>query len=54
MGPRARSKSDAPIFELEVFQNQIYSIEESTCAIVGTFRRPLQAFGSPLSDSVPP
>jgi len=37
MGPRARSKFGAPMFEAEVFRKQIYSIEESTCDIVGTF-----------------
>ena len=28
------------MFEPEVFREQIYCIEESTCDIVGTFRRP--------------
>jgi len=30
----------APMFEPEVFRNQIYCVEESTCDIVGTFRLP--------------
>jgi len=28
------------MFELNVFREQMYCIEESTCDIVGTFRRP--------------
>jgi len=39
MAPGARSKFGAPIFETEVFRKQMYCIEESTCNIVGTFRR---------------
>jgi len=53
MAPGARSKFSAPTFENEVFRKQIYCIEESTCDIVGTFRRPLQTFGAPHSDSAP-
>jgi len=40
MAPRARSKFGAHMFEPEVFQKQMYCVEESTCDIVGTFRRP--------------
>jgi len=40
MTPGARSKFGAPIFDPEVFQKQMYFIEESTCDIVGTFRLP--------------
>jgi len=40
MAPGARSNFGAPIFEPEVFQKQMYCIKESTCDIVGTFRRP--------------
>jgi len=40
MAPGARSNFGAPMFELEVFRKQMYCIEESTCDIVGTFRRP--------------
>jgi len=40
MAPGARSKSGAPVFEFEVFRKQMYCIEESTCDIVGAFRRP--------------
>jgi len=29
------------MFEPEVFRKQMYSIEESTCDIFGTFRRPV-------------
>jgi len=43
MGPRARSKFGAPMFEPEVFRKQMYSTEEGSCDIVGTFRRPAQA-----------
>jgi len=46
--PRARSKFVAPMFEPEVFLKQVYCIEESTCDIVGTFRRPEQSFGAPI------
>jgi len=38
MAPGARSKFDAHMFEPEVFQKQMYCVEESTCDIVGTFR----------------
>jgi len=34
------SKFGAPMFEAELFPMQICWIEESTCDIVGTFRRP--------------
>jgi len=40
-------KFGAPMFEPEVFLKQMYCVEESTCVIVGTFRRP-------RSDSAPP
>ena len=33
-----------PIFEPEVFRNQMYCIEESTSDMVGTFRRPLYCY----------
>ena len=46
MAPGARSKFSAPMFEPEVFWKQMYCIEESTCDIVGTFRRPSQSFGA--------
>ena len=48
MAPGARSKSGAPMFETEVFRKHMYCIEESTCDIVGTFRRPSQWFGAPI------
>ena len=41
-------KFGAPIFEPEVFRKQIHCIEESTCDIVGTFRRSPQSFGAPI------
>jgi len=47
MAPGARSKFGASMFEPEVFRNQMYCIEESTCDIVGTFRRSQQSFGAP-------
>jgi len=34
------SKFGAPMFEPKVFRKQMYCIEESTCDIVGPFRRP--------------
>jgi len=37
-----RSKFGAPMLEPEVFQKQMHCIKESTCDIVGTFRRPPQ------------
>ena len=40
MWPWARSKFGALMFEREVIRKQMYSIEESTCDIVGTFRHP--------------
>jgi len=36
------------MFETELFCKQIYCIEESTCDIVGTFRRLPQPFGAPI------
>ena len=47
MAPGAWSKFGAPVLELELFRKQIYCIEESTCDIFGTFRRP-------RSDLAPP
>jgi len=47
MAPRARSKFGAPMFESEVFRKQIYFIEDSTCDIVGSFRRPPLSSGDP-------
>jgi len=35
-----RNKFAASIFEPEVFRKQMYRVEESTCDIVVTFRRP--------------
>jgi len=40
------------MFEPEVFRKQMYCIEESTCDIVGSLRRPPQWFGAP--EIVPP
>jgi len=40
MAPGAGSKFGAPLLEPELFQKQMHCIEESTCDIVGTFRRP--------------
>jgi len=36
------------MFEPEVLRKQRYCIEESTCDIVGTSRRPPQWFGAPI------
>jgi len=35
------------ILEPEVFRKEMYCDEESTCDIIGTFRRSLQSFGDP-------
>ena len=48
MAPGARSKFGAPMFEPEDFRKQMYCTEESTCDIVGTFRRPPQSFSAPV------
>jgi len=40
MVPGAKNKFGAPMFAPKVFRKQMYSIEESTCDIVGTFLRP--------------
>jgi len=40
----ARNKFGAPMFEPEVFRSKC-AVGESTCDIVGTFRRPPQWFG---------
>ena len=59
MAPGTRSKFGAPMFGLEFFWKQIYCIEESTCDIVGTFRRPRShsaptaVIWCPHSDSAP-
>jgi len=47
MAPGARSKFGTPMFEPKAFPEQIYCIEESTCDIVGPFRRPPQSFPAP-------
>jgi len=39
------------MFEPEVFRKYMYCIEDSTCDIVVTFRRPPQSFGAPRSYS---
>jgi len=54
MATGARNMFGAPMFESEVFRKQMCCIEESTCDVVGTFRRPPQSFGVPRSDSAPP
>jgi len=40
MAPGTTSKFCAPIFEIGVFSKQLHCIEENTCEIVETFRRP--------------
>ena len=47
-GARGKNKFGAPMFEPEVFPKQIYCIEEGTCDIVGTFRRPPKCFSTPI------
>jgi len=34
------------MFEPEVFRKHMFCIEDSTCDIVGSFRRPPQSFGA--------
>jgi len=48
MWPRAKNKFGAPMCEPELFRKQMYSIEESTCDIFGTFQHPPQSFGAPI------
>jgi len=36
------------MYEPEVFRKQMYCIDESTCDIVGIFRRPPQSFDAPI------
>jgi len=48
MAPGAGSKFGAPMFEPEVFQKQIYCIEENACDIAETFHRPAQLFSAPI------
>jgi len=52
MAAEAKSKFGAPMFEPEVIRKHMHCIEESTCDIVVTFRRPPQSFAAPRSDSV--
>jgi len=40
--PRQEVTLAPPMFEPGVFRKQMHCIEESTCDIVGTFRRPPQ------------
>ena len=54
MAPGARHKFGVPMFEPDVFRKQIYCIEESTCDIVGTIRRPPQVLGAHCSGIAPP
>ena len=44
--PGAKNKFGASLFETKVFREQMYCMEESTCDIVETFRRPPQWFGA--------
>jgi len=46
MAYSARIKFGAPIFETEVFREQIYCIEKNTYDIVGTFWHPPQLFSA--------
>jgi len=43
-----RGKFGAPMFKPDVFRKEISCTEESTCEIVGTFRRSQQTFGTPI------
>jgi len=48
MAPGARSMFGAPCSNLRSFWKQMHCIQESTCDIVGIFRRPPQSFGAPI------
>jgi len=52
MAPGAKTKFGALMFEPEIFRKQIHCIEESTCDIFGTFRRPGNC--APLAPLVTP
>jgi len=54
MAPGARNKFGAPMFEPELFQKQLCSFGESTCDIVGTFRRPRSHSALPTGIWRPP
>ena len=49
----ARGKKQVwrPMFETEVIRKQMYCIEEGTCDIVRTFRRPHSPLVTPLVES---
>jgi len=53
MGPGARNKFVAPMFEPEVFRKQMHCIEESICDIVGTFQPP-HGYAAPTAVIRPP
>jgi len=53
MAPGARSKFGAPTFETEVFRKHMFCIEQSTCDIVGAFRRHPRVVWRSRSDSMP-
>jgi len=53
MASGPRSNIGEPSFEPEVFRKQIHCIEESTCYIVGSFRRSPQSFGASIVIRVP-
>ena len=48
------SKFGAPMVEPELFRKQIYCTEESTCDIVGTFRRPQWLGARGIAPHLPP
>jgi len=52
MAPGARNKFGTPMFEPEVFQDQMYCVEASNCDIVGTVWSPEHC--SPLPSLVMP
>jgi len=53
MAPGTITKLGAPMFEPEVFPKQMYCIEESTCDIVGPFRRSTPVGRRAHGDSAP-
>jgi len=46
-GARGKKQVWRPMFEPEIFRNQMYCMEESTCDNVGTFRRPRSDSAAP-------
>jgi len=46
-GARGKKQVWRPVFQPEIFRNQMYCLEEITCDIVGTLRRPRSHSAAP-------